>query len=145
MLYTVASQGWAPGSLLPASETRAGLYRTRREAEAVAAGRRLLAVSVHYDATRGLLTPTPPAGRELSRGWSAPAIEGASGGLTCLASIPCSLVRLVGPARPGSGSMPGTDTPYALPLAGGWCPSRQSEGSRRQRRDPGRHAPPLPR
>ena len=61
MLYTVANEGWTPGSPLPTSPRRVGLYRTRSEAESVAAGRPLVAVSVRYDAGRGILTPAPPA------------------------------------------------------------------------------------
>jgi hypothetical protein len=99
MLYTFADEGWAPGSPLSASETRAGLYRTRREADEVAAGGRLLAVSVRYDETRGVVTPTPLASLELARGWSAPAIVGPAGGVTTLATIPASLVRSLGPCR----------------------------------------------
>jgi hypothetical protein len=97
MLYTIANERWTSGSPLPASETRAGLFRTRREAEAIAAGRRLLAVAVRYDAARGLVTPTTPADRDRPGGWSAPAIAGPSGGVTALAPIPASLVQLVGP------------------------------------------------
>jgi hypothetical protein len=99
MLYTVANDTWAPGSPLFASETRSGLYRTREEADGIAAGRRLLAVSVRYDATRCVVTSTPPAGREPGAGWSAPAIVGPTGGVTALATIPAALVRPLGPSR----------------------------------------------
>ena len=99
MLYAVANEGWTPGCPLEASETRSGMYRTRLEVGAIAAGRRLLALSVRYDPTRGVITPTPPSGREVLPGWSAPAIVGLSGGVTALAEIPASLVQLVGPSR----------------------------------------------
>lgn len=97
MLYTVAIDGWKPGSPLAASETRAGLYRTRREAGEVAGGRRLLAVSVRYDATRCVVTPALPIeDRSIGR-WSVPAIVGQAGGVTTLGSIPATLVHPVGP------------------------------------------------
>ena len=99
MLYTVANDTWSPGSPLSASETRAGLYRTRGEADEIAAGHRLLAVSVRYDATRCVVSSTPPAGRELGEDWSAPAIVGPTGGVTALATIPAVLVRPLGPSR----------------------------------------------
>jgi hypothetical protein len=99
MLYTVANDAWTPGSPLSASETRSGLYRTRGEAAGIAAGRRLLAVSVRYDAKRCVVTSTPPAGRELCANWSAPAIVGPTGGVTVLATIPAALVSLIGPSR----------------------------------------------
>jgi hypothetical protein len=99
MLYTVANEGWTPGSPLPASPSRVGLYRTRSEAESVAAGRPLVAVSVRYDAGRGILTPAPPAGGGPGGDWSAPAIVGPLGGLTALASIPAALVHAVGGPR----------------------------------------------
>ena len=99
MLYAVANEGWMPGCPLEASETRSGMYRTRLEAGEFAAGRRMLALSVRYDPTRGVITPTPPAGCEVPSGWSAPAILGPSGGVTALAKIPAFLVRLVGPPR----------------------------------------------
>ena len=99
MLYAVANDRWMPGLPLAAAETMTGLYRTRREADEVAAGRRLLAISVRYDSTRGLITPTPPTGFELPGGWSAPAIVGPAGAVTALATIPAALVRELGPAR----------------------------------------------
>jgi hypothetical protein len=99
MLYTVANDTWTPGSPLSASETRSGLYRTRGEAAGIAAGRRLIAVSVRYDARRCVVTPTPPAGRELGGDWSAPAIVGPTGGVTALATIPAALVHPLGPSR----------------------------------------------
>jgi hypothetical protein len=99
MLYTVANDTWAPGSPLSASETRTGLYRTRGQADEIAAGRRLLAVSVRYDATRCVVTSTPPADRVPGGGWSAPAIVGPTGGVTALATIPAALVRPLGPFR----------------------------------------------
>jgi hypothetical protein len=95
MLYTVADHDWTPGSPLPPSARRAGLYRTRSEAESVAPGRPLLAVAVHFDADRGLITPAAAAAED----WSAPAFRGASGGVTPLASIPPGLVRPVGTPR----------------------------------------------
>ena len=95
MLYTVADEGWSPGSALPSSPSRAGLYRTRSEAEAAAPGCPLLAVAVRYDAARGVITLASPA-TGLPGDWSAPAIVGPSGGVTALASIPPALVRLVG-------------------------------------------------
>jgi hypothetical protein len=98
MLYTVANEGWTPGSPLPTSPRQIGLYRTRSEAESVAAGRPLIAVSVRYDAGRGILTPTYPDGG-LDGDWSAPAIVGPLGGLTALASIPAILVYAVGEPR----------------------------------------------
>jgi hypothetical protein len=99
MLYTVANEGWAPGSPLPTSPRRVGLYRTRVEAESVAAGRPLVAVSVRFDASRGIITPASPAPGNLGGAWSAPAVVGPSGGVTALASIPASLVRPLGRPR----------------------------------------------
>jgi hypothetical protein len=99
MLYTVANEGWTPGSPLPASPRRVGLYRTRGEAESVAAGRPLVAVSVRYDASRGMITPASPAADGHGGDWSAPAIVGPLGGLTALASIPAALVHAVGRPR----------------------------------------------
>ena len=72
MLYTVANEAWAPGSPLPSSPRRVGLYRTRGEALSVAPGGRLLAVALLYDARRGVVAATdgkPDA-------WTAPAIVG---------------------------------------------------------------------
>lgn len=99
MLYTVANEGWSPGSPLPSSPRRAGLYRTRSEAESVAPGCPLLAVAVRYDAGRGVITLASPASAGLPCDWSAPAIVGPSGGVTALASIPPALVRAVGKPR----------------------------------------------
>jgi hypothetical protein len=99
MLYTVANEGWTPGSPLPASPRRVGLYRTRGEAESVAAGRTMVAVSVRHDASRGIITPALPIADGLGGDWSAPAISGPLGGLTALASIPAALVHDVGRPR----------------------------------------------
>jgi hypothetical protein len=99
MLYTVANEGWTPGSPLPTSPRRVGLYRTRVEAESVAAGRPLVAVSVRFDASRRILTPASPVGGGQGGGWSAPAIVGPLGSLTALASIPATLVHAVGRPR----------------------------------------------
>ena len=96
MLYAVANDRWTPGSPLIASETMTGLYRTRREAASSGPGPRMLAVSVRYDATRGVLCPTPPTGRERHPGWSAPAILGTTGGVTALATIPAPFIRALG-------------------------------------------------
>ncbi len=99
MLYAVANDRWTPGSPLIASQTLTGLYRTRREAASSGPGPRILAVSVRYDATRGVLCLTPPAGRERQTGWSAPAILGTTGGVTALATIPGPFVRALGKLR----------------------------------------------
>ena len=99
MLSTVANDGWTPGSPLPTSPRRVGLYRTRSEAESAAAGRPLVAVSVRHDAGRGIPTPAPPDGGGPGGDWSAPAIEGPLGGWTALASIPAALVHAVGRPR----------------------------------------------
>ena len=99
MLYTVANEGWTPGSPLPTSPRRVGLYRTRGEAESVAAGRPLVAVSVRYDASRGIITPASPVADGVSDAWSAPAIVRPLGGLTALAAIPAALVHAVGRPR----------------------------------------------
>ena len=96
MLFAVANDDWKPGSALAASETRLGLYRTREEAQALAEGRRLLAVSVRHDSLRGVVTSTLPTS---PGAWSAPAIVGESGGVTTLASIPSKFVQVVGPPR----------------------------------------------
>jgi hypothetical protein len=99
MLYTVANEGWTPGSPLPASPRRVGLYSTRGEAESVAAGGPLVAVSVRYDASQGLITRALPVAGGPGGDWSAPAIVGPVGGLTALASIPAVLVRAVSRPR----------------------------------------------
>ncbi|WP_435007667.1 hypothetical protein P12x_004931 [Tundrisphaera lichenicola] len=96
MLHTVATEGWNPGSPLPAIDTMAGLYRTRREAESIAHGRRLLAVSVRFDAGRGMVVSTAPTDSGPDGEWTSPAIVGNSGGVTVLGAIPSSLVRLIG-------------------------------------------------
>ena len=99
MLYTVATEGWDPGSSLPSSPRLVGLYRTRSEAESIAAGRPLVSVSVRYDVGRGILTPAPPSDGGPGGNWSAPAIVGPLGGLTALASIPATLVHDIGKPR----------------------------------------------
>lgn len=99
MLFTVASEGWAPGLPLTPAETRVGLFRTRDAAGRVAAGRPTLAVCLRYHPDRGTVTAQPPADRAGTRGWAVQAIEDASGGVTVLGTIPGSLIRLVGPAR----------------------------------------------
>lgn len=99
MLYTIASADWVPGRPLPAGSTRPGLFRWRSEAEAVAAGRPLLAVALRYDPSRGAVVPAGPVARATAGPWAAPAIVGARGDVSVLALIPGSLVREVGQAE----------------------------------------------
>ena len=99
MLYAVADVNWSPGTPLPPSSTRGGLYRSRSEAESVAAGRPTLALAVRYDAARGAVFPQGPVARSWASRWSAPAVSDAVGVVTAFGAIPAALVRVAGPAE----------------------------------------------
>lgn len=114
MFYTTARAEWRPGNPLPPSLAPAGLHRTRDAAQSLALGHPTLAVTVRYDATRGVVTAQGPSARASSKGWEAPAIFGPRGGLTVLAAIPAELVHVVGPPeiRVHSGSTPDQARPH---------------------------------
>ena len=133
MLFTVADENWEPGSDLSASGTRVGLYRTRAGAEAVAAGRRLLAVTPSgSDPARGRLVPARPPGPEVPGGMVGPGGRRARRRGDVARGDPPALLRALGPPR-------------APPPRGPPLPLRDRAIGDRGRGRPGLIAPPQRR
>ncbi len=130
MLYTIASEAWSPGLPLTPAETPGGLFRTRKAASRIAAGRPTLAVALCHDATRGVVVAQRPAALALGGSWSAPAIVNDSGGVTVLSAVPAALVREVG--RPEIRIHPGQADPRPRPLRQSTGPPRRGLGRARR-------------
>jgi len=138
MFYATAPEGWSPGHPLPPTPARAGLFPTR----SAVGDRATLAVALRYDPARGLVVAQGAAARGPDGPWSAPAVVDAWGGVSALAPIPPSLLRVLGapelrahprvrssPPRPfltsWAGRRPGSDRDQA-PTLFRLRPERQS-------------------
>lgn len=95
MFYTVANPSWERGSSLPPAMVRVGLSRSRPLANQRTVGGAILAVSIRYDRTRGVVVAEGTHSRGQFGPWSSPAIVDMEGRVMVLACIPAALVREV--------------------------------------------------